>query len=97
MGYDFNRPYVGQDTFGLYRAIDEATATHYGNFVRAVMLSNAEYATRYQKLRKANKMKPPPSHLRIFSGYIVIRNLDQGGQYETWMPEHVFEELYAAA
>ena len=95
VGYDFCRPYVSQDTFTLYRAIDEATAAHYGDLVRATILSNAEYATRYLKLRRTNKMRPPPSHLRIFSGYLVVRKLGQPDQYETWMPEHVFEELYA--
>ena len=39
-------------------------------------------------------MKPPPSCGRIFPGYLVVRNLGKSDQYETWMPDHVFDELY---
>jgi hypothetical protein len=39
-------------------------------------------------------MKPPPRCGRIFPGVIVVRNLGKKGQYETWMPEDVFEEMY---
>jgi hypothetical protein len=39
-------------------------------------------------------MKKPPSCGRYFSGFLVVRNLGRKNQYETWMPEVVFEELY---
>jgi hypothetical protein len=40
-------------------------------------------------------MKPPPgSHIHIMPGYLVVRKLGTPDQYETWMPDVVFEELY---
>lgn len=95
-GYDFSRPFVSHDSLDLYRAIDKATTAQYGETAKATILSNSEYATRYHKLKKQNRMKPPPSHHRIFSGYLVVRKLGKPDQYETWMPEYVFEELYTA-
>jgi len=57
-------------------------------------LSNIEYKIRFGRFQRENNMKPPPSCGRIFSGYLVVRNLGTPFQYETWMPEDVFEELY---
>jgi hypothetical protein len=42
-------------------------------------------------------MKPEPSHSRIFPGYLVVRKIDTKSEYETWMPDHVFEEIYVAS
>ena len=27
-------------------------------------------------------------------GYLVVRRIGTAGQYETWMPDQIFEELY---
>jgi hypothetical protein len=93
-GYDFDRPYVSQEALGVYIAIDTETAATFGAKVRAAILSNVEYKIRHERLKRENNMKPPPSCGRIFSGYLVVRHLGTARQYETWMPDHVFDELY---
>lgn len=97
MDYDFNRPYLDLDQMRLYEAIDRVTRESYGAFVRAAELSNSEYNARYERLGRANNMKSPPDRGRIFSGYLVVRKLGTHAQYETWMPDYVFEELYRLA
>ena len=92
-GYDYNRPFIDQASLALYVAVNRA-ASRYGKTVRAAQLSNVEYQMRFNKLRQAHRMKPPPGCGRIFMGYLVIRNLGKPDQYETWMPEDAFEELY---
>lgn len=93
-GYDFDRPYVGQEELPYYTATDSVTAARYGKTVKAIQLSNSEYNSRFNRLSSQNNMKPPPSIGRKFSGYLVVRKLGTTDQYETWMPEDVFEELY---
>ncbi|MCJ7603236.1 MAG: hypothetical protein MUO63_17275 [Desulfobulbaceae bacterium] len=93
-GYDFNRPMISMKSLRDFVAIDEETAMFFGKIVKATEFANVEYKIRYDELWKKNNMKPPPSCGRIFSGYLVVRKLNQKGQYETWMPNHVFEELY---
>jgi len=93
-GYDFNRPYVDAATLPLYQATDEDVARRYGKMVRATEMSNSEYAIRYNELAEENNMKSPPSHNRIFGGYLVIRRLGTSQQYETWIPYDAFEEIY---
>jgi hypothetical protein len=92
-GYDFNRPFIDQASLALYVAVTRA-ASRYGKTVRAAQLSNVEYQMRFAKLKRSNRMRPPPSCGRIFMGYLVVRNLGKPDQYETWMPDHVFEETY---
>lgn len=94
-GYDFNRPYVDQADLSEYRATDAEVARRYGRSVLATSMSNSEYALRYNKLAHPNNMKPPPSHGRIFAGYLVVRNLRTAQQYETWIPDHAFDDIYA--
>lgn len=95
MGYDFNRPFIDASSLPRFIAIDPDIASDFGQTVRAAEMSNADYDTRYKKNSAARRMKPPPSHHRIFSGYLVVRKLGTSDEYETWMPDHVFEELYA--
>jgi len=97
MSFDYERPYLDANALPRFRAIDREEARRYGEFVRACELSNTQYDQRYQRLAKQNNMRPPPSHGRIFSGYLVVRRIDQRDQYETWMPDHVFEEIYEPA
>lgn len=78
----------------VFEAVDSDVAARYGRQIRAVELSNTEYDRRYQRMAKARNMKPPPSHLRVFAGYLVVRRLGRASQYETWMPDHAFEECY---
>lgn len=89
------RPFVALEKMASYSALEKKTAQKYGAIVKAVEISNRDYGYRYQKLKSSQKMQPPPSsHMHIFLGYLVVRNLGTPGQYETWMPGHVFEELY---
>jgi len=91
--YDYNRPYIEETSLALYTARNRIAA-RYGKEVKATLLSNVEYRLRFARLKKKQRMRPPPSAGRIFLGYLVIRNLGTPDQYETWMPDHVFEELY---
>jgi len=93
-GYDYDRPFINQKVLHVYTALDATAAARYGKTVKAVQLSNVEYKIRFGRLGRENNMKPPPSCGRIFGGYLVVRNLGAADQYETWMPDHVFEELY---
>ncbi|MGR6798207.1 hypothetical protein ACU6VJ_10000 [Sphaerotilus sulfidivorans] len=80
-----------------YVATDAETAAEFGRTVKATELSNVEYKTRFGRFARENNMKPPPSCGRIFMGFLVVRRVGTRQQYETWMPDHVFEELYAPA
>ncbi|EQM66131.1 hypothetical protein L682_26910 [Aquipseudomonas alcaligenes OT 69] len=96
MSYDLNRAYIQVSDMPIFEAFKGApVAGHL--IVRACELSNREYGHRHQKLAKSNNMKHPPSADRIFAGYLVVRNIDTPTQYETWMPGHVFEDLYRPA
>jgi len=69
----------------------------YGPVVKASQISNIDYKMRYGKLGSKQVMQLPPSCGRIFMGYVVVRKLGTQEQYETGMPDHVFEELYGVA
>lgn len=92
--YDFDRPFVHAAFMPEYRATDAEVARRYGNKVRATSMSNSEYAIRYSKLAKSNNMTSPPRHGRLYSGYLVVRNIGTVEEYETWIPDHAFEEIY---
>lgn len=93
--YDINRPFIETATMESFTARQKDVARRFGKTVKAMELSNREYKYRFQKLARANNMKPPPSSfIHIMSGYLVVRKLGWPGQYETWMPDDVFEELY---
>jgi hypothetical protein len=79
----------------IFTAIHASDAQRYGKTVRAFALSNRGYARRFHSLGKTNNMKPPPaSNIHIMPGYLVVRKVGSPRQYETWMPDQVFEELY---
>ncbi len=94
MGYDYSKQYMDKFAMDEYRAIDTDVKKRYGNVVRAIPLSNREFQHRYDKLSNSRKMKPPPSSGRIFAGYLVVRNIGSKNEYETWIPDHAFEEIY---
>jgi hypothetical protein len=95
MAHDFNRPFVAVEQMESYRAIQEEIAARYGSVVRAVLISNREYGYRYSKFSFQQKMKPPPgSVMKIFPGYLVVRKLGTPAQYETWIPDNAFQEMY---
>jgi hypothetical protein len=96
-GYDYDRPFVAEEALDQFTAIDIEVSRRFGKFVKATVLSNIEYKIRYGKLQKERNMKPPPSTGRIFAGYLVVRKLRTPEQYETWMPDHVFNILYEKA
>lgn len=95
MAYDFTRPFVDSSKLPEYVALDIDEARQYGATVRATEMSNVEYSIRHQKFSSGRTMKPAPSHQRIFPGYLVVRKIGSKDEYETWMPDHVFEDLYA--
>lgn len=92
---DFNNPYLDLDSMAPYIAKHPSDARKYGQIVKAFALSNREYLRRFSQLGAKNNMKPPPgSNIHIMPGYLVVRKLGTRQQYETWMPDQVFEELY---
>lgn len=92
------RPFVPLEQMGMYSARDRKTAQMYGPLVKAAEISNRDYMYRYSKYSSDQSMHPPPSsHIHIHLGYLVVRKLGAPEQYETWMPSHVFDELYKAA
>lgn len=93
-GYDFNKPYTKKSDLSVFTASDKETSKRYGSHVKALFLSNREYQHRYDKLHKQHKMKRPPLSGRIFGGYLVVRNLNSKNEYETWIPDYAFEEIY---
>ena len=94
--YSDDRPFIALEQMHLYDAIDRETSRMYGSKVRAAAISNVDYKVRFGKLSSSQEMKPPPSCGRIYPGFVVVRQLGTSRQYETWMPDHVFEELYRA-
>ncbi|MDD2690321.1 MAG: hypothetical protein PHX69_00885 [Simplicispira sp.] len=89
------RPFVSLEKMVSYSALNKEMAKKYGLTVKAVEISNRDYGYRYQKFSSSQKMQPPPSsHRHICLGYLVVRKCGTPEQYETWMPNHVFEELY---
>ena len=97
MPYDYERPYIAQSDMPAFVATDGKVASQYGSKVRATELTNIEYRTRFIRLAQSNNMKGPPDGGKIYPGYLVVRRLGTAGQYETWMPDDVFEALYAPA
>ncbi|QRP63819.1 hypothetical protein I6J77_17275 [Rhodanobacter sp. FDAARGOS 1247] len=92
--YNPDRPYIRVQDMATFKAIDTETASMYGRTVRAAEISNVDYKMHFTRFHETSSMKPPPSCGRIFMGYVVVRKLGRPDQYETWMPDHVFEELY---
>ena len=89
------RPYVEVDAMASYSAIDADVASKFGLIVRAAEISNRDYGYRFNKFSSSRTMQPSPSAVRhIILGFLVVRKLGMPDQYETWMPDHVIEELY---
>lgn len=92
------RAFVPLEQMAAYSARDRDTARKYGPVVKVAEISNRDYSYRYSRFSFSRKMQPPPSsHMHIHLGYLVVRKLGTPGQYETWMPDHVFEDLYETA
>jgi hypothetical protein len=97
--FDHNvRPFVDLEQMATFSAKDRDTAAKYGAFVKAIEISNRDYGYRYSKYSNERNMRPPPSaFMHIVLGYLVVRKLGTPDQYETWMPDHVFDDLYERA
>lgn len=93
-GYDFDRPFIGVEKLGTFRALDRDDAQRYGAMVKATEMSNVEYKQRFDQFAPKRNMKSPPSTGRIFPGYLVIRRLGRPDEYETWIPDHGFTDSY---
>jgi hypothetical protein len=96
LNHDWNRPYTSHEKMAIFQAIDVEAANLYGKKIKAMELSNVDYKIRFGKLRTTISMRNPPGTGRIFPGYLVVRKIGTPNQYETWMPEHVFDDLYEA-
>ena len=93
--FDPNRPYRDHASMDCFDARHQDIARKFGKRVKAMVLSNREYKYRFDRLADKLSMKPPPSSvIHIMLGYLVVRKLGTPHQYETWMPDDVFEELY---
>ena len=96
MAHDFDRPFSDVSTMGSFIAKSNQIAQRFGRYIKAIEISNREYRHRFNRFAKQNNMKTPPSSvIHIMSGYLVVRRLGTSRQYETWMPDNVFQELYA--
>jgi len=78
------RPFNSLEHMKAYAARGNEFARKYGQIVKAAEISNRDYRYRYSKFS-------------MFLGYLGVRNLGTSEQYETWMPNHVFNELYEVA
>lgn len=94
MSFGENQPLLDATTLPLYETSDPEVIARFGASVRAIVMSNTDYAYRYRHLAAKHKMMQPPSHSRIFAGYLVVRKLGRKDEYETWMPDHAFDDLY---
>jgi hypothetical protein len=95
--YEYHRPFTNQkstETFVAFVAIDVDTRLDYGQYVRATELSNVEYKNRFERLESRNNMKAPPGCEYVSSGYLVIGKPGTRKQFEDWIPDHEFDELY---
>jgi len=95
--HDFERPYIDHASMQRCEARDDTTADAYGRIVLAAQLSNMAYQLRFQRLSGTRTMKAPPAAKRVLPGRLVVRHPGQPDAYETWMPEHVFADLYQPA
>jgi hypothetical protein len=92
-----DRPFVTLEQMRTYAARHRKIAQSHGPTVKAAEISNREYAYRYERHSSDWAMQPPPSSfMHIYLGYLVVRKLGTTEQYETWMPSHVFDDLYSA-
>ena len=92
------RPFVSLEQMATYSARDRDTAAKYGPLVKAAEISNRDYGYRYNRFSDERAMRPPPSaFIHIVLGYLVVRKLGTPDQCETWMPGHVFDDLYERA
>lgn len=94
MSYDYSRPFVERTAFEEYVATDRNVARRYGSTVLATELSNVEYKIRFFRMHHGHRMKAPPGTGRIFPGYLVVRRLGTPDEYETWIPDEAFEDIY---
>jgi hypothetical protein len=95
--YEYHRQCANQkstQTFVAFVAIDVDTKLDYGQHVSATEFSNLEYKIRFERLESRNNMKAPPGCEIISSGYLVIGKPGTRKQFEVWIPDHVFDELY---
>ena len=94
MAYDYNRPFIERKDLAKYLAVDETVARRYGSIILATELSNVEYKIRFGRFHNDHRMKPPPGTGRIFPGYLAVRKLGIPQEYETWIPDHAFDDIY---
>ena len=92
--YDNCRPLTSQKLTESFVAIDVTTKLDHGQHVGAIELSSFEYKIRFGKLQVRNNMKVPTVCESDVPGYLVVGKPGTRKQYETWLPDHIFEGLY---
>lgn len=92
--FDHSKKFMDSRAMHKYRSIDKSTAKKYGEYVFANEMTNAEYDQRYARLKNTRRMQHRNPYRRIYPGYLVVRKMDTKEEYETWMPDHAFEEVY---
>jgi hypothetical protein len=95
--YEKYRPFTSQnsiETFVAFVAIEVDTILDWGQHIRATEFSNVDYKIRFERLESRNNMKAPPRCDIVSSGYLVVGNPGAREQFEDWIPDHEFDELY---
>lgn len=96
-GYEHHKPFTrlkSTRTFMSFVAIDVDAIPDYGQHVRATELSNVDYTIRFDRFESRNSMNAPPDCKNFTSGYLVIGKPGTRNQFEDWLPDHVFEQIY---
>ena len=92
--FENSKPFTSQKLTETFVAIDIDKILDNGQHVRATALSNLEYKIRFGRLEKKYNMKAPPNCEESSPGYLVIGKLGTPKQYETWIPDHLFDGIY---
>lgn len=80
--------------FMSFVAINVDALLDHGQHVRAIELSNVDYKIRFDRLGIRNNMNAPPDCQNFTSGYLLIGKPGARNQFEDWLPDHEFENIY---
>jgi hypothetical protein len=97
MSHDFTRPLISVAEMEDYFAVHDEIAVRHGRLVKAIAMSNREYCARHAQLSAHHTMVAPSGCMKIYHGYLVVRNVGTAEQFETWIPDDAFAAMYARA